>query len=349
MTATAPASQVTHTARVVKPVRSRTTVVSLVLAGIALLVLVLSLTTGTATVPFADAMRAAVGIETGSLADFIVGQVRAPRVFTAALVGALLAASGAVLQSVARNQLASPDLIGISSGAASGAVIFIWVTGVTSSLAIAPSAVAGALVMSALIVWLGGRGRIDPMRLIIAGIGLGFVATSTTTYLLTRIPERLVPHAYAWTVGSTNARTWQHVAVGAVAVAVILPAVLALTRGIRALELGDDLAAGLGVRVTRVRLLAVVVAACAAGMAAALVGPLAFIALVAPAVARRLVRSGTYSIAPAVLVGVVLTLLADYAAREMFSPTQLPIGLFTALVGGPYLVFLLVRSRGAST
>ena len=323
--------------------------VSLVLAGIALLVLVLSLTTGTATVPFADAMRAAVGIETGSLADFIVGQVRAPRVFTAALVGALLAASGAVLQSVARNQLASPDLIGISSGAASGAVIFIWVTGVTSSLAIAPSAVAGALVMSALIVWLGGRGRIDPMRLIIAGIGLGFVATSTTTYLLTRIPERLVPHAYAWTVGSTNARTWQHVAVGAVAVAVILPAVLALTRGIRALELGDDLAAGLGVRVTRVRLLAVVVAACAAGMAAALVGPLAFIALVAPAVARRLVRSGTYSIAPAVLVGVVLTLLADYAAREMFSPTQLPIGLFTALVGGPYLVFLLVRSRGAST
>lgn len=346
---TAIATQVTQTARVVKPVRNRTTVVSLVLAGIALLVIVVSLTTGTATVPFGNAIRAAVGIDTGSLADFIVGQVRAPRVFTAALVGALLAASGAVLQSVARNQLASPDLIGISSGAASGAVIFIWVTGVTSSLAIAPSAVAGALVMSALIVWLGGRGRIDPMRLIIAGIGLGFVATSTTTYLLTRIPERLVPHAYAWTVGSTNARTWQHVAVGAVAVAVILPAVLALTRGIRALELGDDLAAGLGVRVTRVRLLAVVVAACAAGMAAALVGPLAFIALVAPAVARRLVRSGTYSIAPAVLVGVVLTLLADYAAREMFSPTQLPIGLFTALVGGPYLVFLLVRSRGALT
>lgn len=345
MTVTAAPS--TFTSRPTKRALSRTAKVSAVLASLALGLVVVSLTTGTATVPFADAMRAAVGIDTGTIADFIVGQVRAPRVFTAALVGALLAASGAVLQSVARNQLASPDLIGISSGAAAGAVFFIWLTGATSSLAIAPSAITGALVMSGLIVWLGSAGRIDPMRMIIAGIGLGFVAVSTTTYLLTRIPERLVPHAYAWTVGSTNARTWQHVAVGAVAVALIIPAVVLLTRGIRSLELGDDLAAGLGVRVTRVRLTAVVVAACAAGMAAALVGPLAFIALVAPAVARQLVNKSTYSVAPAVLMGVVLTLLADYAARELFSPTQLPIGLFTALVGGPYLIYLLVRFRGA--
>jgi iron complex transport system permease protein len=325
----------------------RATVVSLALAGIAAVLVLVSLATGTASVPFADAMRAAVGLDTGTIADFIVGQVRAPRVFTAALVGALLAASGAVLQSVARNQLASPDLIGISSGAAAGAVFFIWLTGVTSSLAIAPSAIAGALLMSALIVVLGSKGRIEPMRMIIAGIGLGFVAVSATTYLLTKIPERLVPHAYAWTVGSTNARTWQHVLVGAISVAVIVPAVLALSRGIRTLEMGDDLAAGLGVRVARVRLVAVIVAACAAGMAAALVGPIAFIALVAPALARRVVKSGAYAVVPAMLMGVVLTLLADYAAREMFSPTQLPIGLFTALVGGPYLIYLLVRSRGA--
>ena len=328
-----------------RPRRSR--VVMGVLAASALALVIFSLASGTVAVPFVDALRAAVGIDTGGAADFIVGQVRAPRVFTAAIVGALLGLSGAVLQSVVRNELASPDILGISEGAAAGAVIFIFLTGVTSSLAIAPAAVLGALVLSALIVVLGSRGRLEPMRMIIAGIGASFVAMSTITYLLTRIPERLVPHAYAWTVGSTNARTWQHVALGCAALAVFIPVAAFVTRPMRALEMGDDLAASLGVKVRTVRLGAVGLGAVTAGIAAALVGPVAFIALVAPALARRLTRSGAISPAPSMLMGTVLLLLADYAARELFSPTQLPVGLFTALVGAPYLVWLLVRNKGA--
>lgn len=326
----------------------RPVVVAWVLAGLALALVIASLAYGTVAVPFLDAMRAAVGVDTGTGADFIVGSVRAPRVYTVIAVGALLAASGALLQSVARNPLASPDLLGISSGASTGAVAFIYLTGVTSSLAIAPAAIGGALAMSALIVLLGSRGAtIEPLRMILAGIGLGFVAVSVTTFLLTRIPEQLVPQAYLWTIGSTNARTWQHAAAGALGVAVVVPLVLLLARRLRVLEMGDDLAAGLGVRVARVRLGAVGLAAVAAGAAAALVGPVAFIALVAPALARRLTRSGGVTLVPAILMGVVLTLAADLAARELFSPTQLPIGLFTALIGGPYLMYLLVRSRGA--
>lgn len=325
----------------------RARIVVWTLAASTLVVIVFSLASGTVSVPFADALRAAVGIDTGGAADFIVGQVRAPRVFTAAMVGALLGLSGAVLQSVVRNELASPDILGISEGAAAAAVIFIFLTGVTSSLAIAPAAVVGALVISALIVVLGSRGRIEPMRMIIAGIGVSFVAMSTITYLLTRIPEKLVPHAYAWTVGSTNARTWEHVALGAAALALTIPVALVLTRSLRGLEMGDDLAASLGVRVRTVRLGAVGLGALTAGLAAALVGPVAFIALVAPAVARRLTRSGAISPVPAMLMGTVLLLVADYAARELFSPTQLPVGLFTALVGAPYLVWLLVRNKGA--
>ena len=130
---------------------------------------------------------------------------------------------------------------------------------------------------------------------------------------------------------------------------VTLVCALLLTRPMRALEMGDDLAASLGVRVRTVRLGAVGLAAVAAGLAAALVGPVAFVALVAPALARRLSRSGAIAPVPAMLMGSALLLLADYAARELFSPTQLPVGLFTALVGAPYLVWLLVRNRGVSS
>lgn len=330
-----------------RPRLRRTTAVGLTLGVAALVLLLVSLTQGTVTIPWADALLASLRIDTGTKADFIVGTVRAPRVFTAAIVGALLATAGALTQSVARNPLASPDLLGISMGAAAGAVTFIWATGVSSTLAIAPFAVLGALVSAGLILALGARGALNPMRMIIAGIGLGFVAQALTTYLLTKIPERLVPHAYAWTVGSTNARGWDHVTIGVIALAIVLPLALILARNLRTLEMGDGLAAGLGVRVGRIRLAAFVLGAAAAGLAAALVGPLGFVALVAPALARRLTRGGEFTLWPAVFLGVILTLVADFIGRELFAPDQLPIGLFTALIGGPYLIYLLVRVKGS--
>lgn len=174
----------------------------------------------------------------------------------------------------------------------------------------------GAGATAALIVAMGWSGGIQPARLVIVGIGIGFVATSITTLVLTRLPENAVSQAYAWTVGSTNARTWQHVAIAAAAVAVVAPAAALLQRRLRVIEMGDDLAAALGVRVMATRFIAVAVAALAAGLATAVTGPIAFVALVAPAVARQLCRSG------GVVVGAA------------------------AAIGAPYLLFLLTRLRG---
>ncbi len=324
----------------------RATVVSIVFAAIALAAVLAALTWGQTPLPLWDSLRAAVGIHTGTGADFVVGQLRAPRALTAVLVGVLLAASGALLQSIARNPLASPDLIGVTQGATAAAVASIWAFGTTSSLALAPAAVSGALVASTLIVLLGWRNGIQPMRLIIAGIGVGFVAASVTTYLLTAIPERLAPHAYLWTVGSTNARVTEHVVIAAAAVAVTVPVALWLERHLRVLEMGDDLAAGLGVRPLRLRLTAIGIGALAAGLAASLTGPISFVALVAPALARRLARTEGIVLVPSMLAGAALTAVADLAARELFAPTQVPVGLLTAAIGAPYLLFMLHRAKG---
>lgn len=348
MTTLLPDAPLAPAASLTRPRRrlGRVARVTIILAVVALAVIIVSLWMGTVSVSLWDTLRAAVGIDTGTGADFIVGQLRAPRVYTAALVGALLAASGALMQSIARNPLASPDLLGISSGAAAGAVLCIYLTQNTSSLALAPWAVLGAMVAAALVIVLGSRGSIEPFRLIIAGIGIEFVATAATTLILTKIPDNIVPQAYAWIVGSTNARTWEHVWMGAASCLVILPIGLFMVRRLRVLEMGDDLAAGLGLRPGRLRFVALVIAAIAAGLAAALVGPIAFIALVAPAIARRITRSPGITVAASALMGAILTVAADLAARELLGSIQLPVGLYTSLIGGPYLIYLIVRSKG---
>ncbi len=324
----------------------RSTWVPLALGAGVVVSIVLSLAVGQIALPLPEVLKAAVGMPSEG-ADFVVGQLRAPRAYTAALVGAMLATSGALMQSVARNPLASPDLLGVTSGASAAAVTAIAVLGTTNSLTLAPFAVAGALATAALITALGWRGGIQPMRMVLAGIGVGFVATSVTTYLLTKLPERVVGSAYLWTVGSTNARVWLHVVIAASAVAVLLPAAAWLQRRLRVMEMGDDLAAALGVNLVRVRLAAMALAGIAAGLATAVTGPIGFVALVAPAIARRLVGSGAIALGASAVTGALLTSLADLIAREALSPTQLPIGLVTAALGAPYLLVLLARMRRA--
>lgn len=324
---------------------SRALLVPVVLAAILVASVTASLAIGQIDLALPEVLKAAVGIPSDG-ADFVVGQLRAPRAYTAALVGALLATSGALLQSVARNPLASPDLLGVTAGGSAAAVTAIALTGSADSLAIAPYAVAGSLATAALITALGWRGGIQPMRMVLAGIGIAFVATSITTYVLTKLPERVVGSAYLWTVGSTNARVWRHVVIAAVALAVLLPAAAWLQRRLRVMEMGDDLAAALGVNLVRVRLSAVALAGIAAGLATAVTGPIGFVALVAPAIARRLSASGGIALGASALMGACLTSVADLVAREALAPTQLPIGLLTAAIGAPYLLALLTRLRG---
>jgi len=322
----------------------RATLTALVLSAVLLASVVTSLAVGQVDLPLPQVLKAAVGVPSDG-ADFIVGQLRAPRAYTAALVGALLGVAGALLQSVARNPLASPDLLGVTAGGSAAAVASIALTRSVDSFSIAPWAVAGSLATAALITVLGWRGGIQPMRMVLAGIGVGFVATSITTYMLTKLPERVVGSAYLWTVGSTNARVWRHVVVAAIAAAVVVPIAAWYQRRLRVMEMGDDMAAALGVNVVRVRVGAVAVSGVAAGLATAVTGPIGFVALVAPAIARTLSGRGGIVVGASALMGACVTSVADLIAREALAPTQLPIGLLTAAIGAPYLLVLLARMR----
>lgn len=325
----------------------RTFAVGLALLALVLGLFVLALMIGRADITVLDALKAAVGIPVGSPTDFIVGQVRAPRALTAILVGAMLGLAGAIMQSLTRNPLASPDFIGISAGAGTGAVLTIWLVSASSLWVIAGGAIAGALIVSGLILLLSWRRGIVPLRLILAGIGMGFVAQSTTQYLLTRMDVHDAGNALGWLVGSVTGRTWTHVTVAAVVLTALAPIVLWHARALRTLEMGDDTATALGIHVTRSRAVLAVCSVLLAAAAVAVTGPIGFIALVAPALALRVTRSAGVTLIPSALMGAALLLAADQVAPQMPATLQLPVGIFTAAVGAPYLLWLVWRaSRG---
>jgi iron complex transport system permease protein len=325
-------------------VRGRTLGVGLALLAALAALTALALVSGKAEVGVLDSLRALVGIPVGAPGDFVVGQVRAPRALTAILVGAMLGLAGAILQSLTRNPLASPDFIGISAGAGAGAVATMWLTAATSLWVTAAGAAAGALAIAGAMFALSWRRGIVPLRLILAGIGLGFLAQATTQYLLTRMDVHEAGTALAWLVGSTAGRTWTHVAVTATALAVLGPLALWQTRALRTMEMGEDAARALGIAVSRSRL---VLAACSvllAAAATAATGPIGFIALVAPALALRLTRNAGVTPIPSALLGALLLLAADQISQALPSAVQFPVGILTAAVGAPYLMWLVRRA-----
>ncbi|WP_061963807.1 FecCD family ABC transporter permease [Demequina aurantiaca] len=322
----------------------RTFVVGLILLGVLLALLIFALVVGKANIGFLDSMRAAIGISVGSPGDFIVGQVRAPRALTTILVGGMLGVSGAILQSLTRNPLASPDFIGISAGAGTGAVLTMWLTSGTSLWVTAAGAAVGGLTAAFLMLVLSWRRGIVPLRLILTGIGIGFVAQAATQYTLTRMDVHEAGSALAWLVGSTTGSTWTHVKVAAAVLAVLLPVILWHARALRTMEMGDDTAKALGIHVNRSRAILAVCSVLLAAAATAVTGPIGFIALVAPALAVRITRGPGVTLIPAALLGAVLLLVADQASQLMPATLQFPVGIFTAVVGAPYLLWLVWRS-----
>jgi iron complex transport system permease protein len=278
----------------------------------------------------------------GEQAEFIVMGIRLPRVLTAILTGAAFGMSGAVFQSLARNPLGSPDIVGFDSGAALGAVIVIVLTSGSSREA-AVGAVIGGLVTAVLVFLLSwGRG-IRTYRLVLVGIGIGFVATAVVELILSRAVIYDLRRASLWLIGSLNGRGWDDVTLAAMSLLVLGPFTLALHRRLVLLELGDDVAAALGIRVTASKLALSITAVLLAAMAVAVVGPVAFVAFVCAPVARRLVASPHPAVLPSAFVGALLMVAADIVARRAFAPNELPVGLMTAVVGAPYLIWLLTR------
>ena len=288
-----------------------------------------------------EVLRATFG-DGGDDAEFIVQTLRLPRALTGMLVGAALGMSGAVFQSIARNPLGSPDIIGFESGAAFGAVLVIVVLH-GSALAVAGGAVAGGLAAALAVYLLAYQRGLAASRLVLVGIGIGFAASAAVDYLITRAQIYDVQRAAVWLTGSLNGRSWDQVRTVGIALAVLAPLIVVAQRSLDRLELGDDAAAALGVPVGRTKLLLILLAVGLAALSVAAAGPIVFIAFVSGPIARRLVSSPGACVVPAACVGAFLTTFADLAARRVLAPTELPVGIATAVIGAPYLMWLLTR------
>ncbi|MDF9811199.1 iron complex transport system permease protein [Streptomyces sp. SPB162] len=278
--------------------------------------------------------------------EFIVHDVRLPRVLVGLLVGAALATAGAVFQSVSRNPLGSPDVIGLGQGSAAGAlsVIVLFHGG---TYAVTGGAAAGALASGTAVYLLAWRRGIHGYRLVLVGIGAAAMLGAVNSYLLTRADYVDAARAVVWLTGSLEGRDWNQVWPLAVACAVLLPLVLGHGRALRMIEMGDDAAYALGVRVERTRLVLMLAAVLLTAAATAAAGPVAFVALTAPQLARRLTRSPGPHLLPAACMGAVLLVGADWAAQRLFGDSVLPAGVVTGMLGGGYLLWLLVNERKA--
>ncbi|WP_104531028.1 FecCD family ABC transporter permease [Streptomyces specialis] len=323
----------------------RAVAVGLLLSVLALAVAVVLVGTGDYPLSPADVLRTLAGNGTAAQ-EFIVRDLRLPRVLVALLVGLALGVSGAVFQSVARNPLGSPDVIGFGHGSATGALTVIVLFG-GGSLAVAAGAVAGGLLTGLGVYALAWRGGIHGYRLVLVGIGAAAMLSAANGYLLTRTGIVDAARAVLWLTGSLNGRDWGEFWPLLVACAVLLPVTLAQARPLRMLEMGDDTATALGVRVERTRLVVVVAAVLLTATATAAAGPIAFVALTAPQLARRLTRATGPNLLPSALMGALLMAGADLLAQGAFGDRQLPVGAVTGVLGGGYLLWLLFTERRA--
>ncbi|MEU8224360.1 iron chelate uptake ABC transporter family permease subunit [Kribbella sp. NPDC048915] len=338
---TAEAAQIIARARSARQARSL--VVAVVLAVVVFATFCVSLSLGDFKVPVLDVVKTLFG--GGDRAtEFIVNQLRLPRALTGLLVGTALGLSGAIFQSIARNPLASPDIIGVTYGASAFAVFAIVTIGLTGA-AVSAFAIVGAVLTAFLMYVLAWRHGVSSYRLILIGIGIGAIATSITSYLLTKARVEIAQQALIWLTGSLNGRDWSNVRSLAITLVVLLPVTAYLVGQLRILQLGDETAYGLGVRVEVARLGLIVVAVLFAAMATAAAGPIGFVAFVAPPIARRLTRSPGPAMIASGLLGALVVAVSDLIAQHAFGDTQLPVGVVTGVVGAPYLMFLLARAN----
>lgn len=320
---------------------TRSRLVGSILAVACLIVLVFSVSGGEYSITPLRVLQILGGSGEG-LENTIIWQWRMPRAAAALIFGAGLAVSGAVFQSLTRNPLGSPDIIGFSTGAYTGALIVLTVTGGGFALT-SLGALAGGLLTALLVYLLAWRNGTHGFRLILVGIGVSAALASFNHYLVLRAELDVAMAAAVWGAGSLNGVTWSGVAPVAIVVIVALIGVFAGSNSLQMLQMGDDLASALGMRVERAKLILVVLAVLLIAAVTALAGPIAFVALVSPQLAKRLVGSGSLNLIPTALTGAFLLAFGDLLAQRLFAPIQLPVGVVTVCIGGIYLVYLLNR------
>jgi iron complex transport system permease protein len=321
------------------PVRRRTVVAVLATALVIVVAAAATLTMGRLGIPLGELPAALFGERSGATA-FTLERLRGPRLLVTIGIGAAFGVSGTLFQTVTRNPLGSPDVIGLAAGAAAGVALctLMWPGVVPAPL----GALAGAVIAIVVVYLATGRGFTSPARIIIAGIGVSAMAQALMQYVLTVKRRDQANELAGFIAGSVNASNWSDVVVIAVVLAVVVPVAAALSPRLELIELGDPLARSLGVPVNRTRAVAIVVAVVAAAGAVTVSGPIAFVALTAPQIARRITGAPGPSVFASALVGAMIMVIADLIAQQAPWADGLPVGVITAGVGGIYLGYLLI-------
>ncbi|MEU6341024.1 FecCD family ABC transporter permease [Streptomyces sp. NPDC088732] len=278
----------------------------------------------------------------------VVRELRLPRALTGLLVGIAFGISGALYQTMTRNPLASPDMIGLTEGAGTAVVAGI-VLGWDGGLGTQGLGLLGALVTALVVYALAWKGGATGYRIILVGIGVSWICTSATDYLVARGERFEAQAALGWLVGNLNGRTWDQVDLLALAMAVLVPLALGMARWMRTLQLGDDVAAGLGTPVQPVRLALLLVGVGLIAFGTAAAGPVAFVALAAPQIAQRMAGTAWPPLVASGLTGALVVLGSDLIAREAIPGTELPVGIVTGVIGAPVLLWLLIRANRAGS
>ncbi|MFI6424377.1 FecCD family ABC transporter permease [Promicromonospora sp. NPDC050880] len=321
----------------------------LVVTGMVLVVLVAAtgaLLMGAAGLTPGRAIAGAVGL--GDRGDvFIVQMLRLPRIEAAIVVGAAFGLAGALFQATLRNPLASPDILGISTGASLGAVTGMLVLGL-SGVALSGLAFTGAGTIALLIWLLAWRKGLHSIRFVLVGVGLAYLCASLIAWAMARSQEHEAAAVLTWTVGSVSDIRGEQLGLVAAGTLVLCVAVAVVARTQGPLALGDNNARALGVHVDAARIGALLLAVALVALATSAGGPIAFVALVAPAIARRLVNDGGAALVASAATGAALTLVADVVGQHGLLGVAAPVGIVTGLVGAPYLLWLLATTEKRS-
>ena len=303
-----------------------------------------SLAFGAVDIPVAEVVRILTGQTSEGVSSTIVLDARLPRALCAIIAGLNLAVSGVLLQGVTRNPLADPHLIGVTAGAGVAATITL---AAFPQMAVMLPIVAfiGALASSIFVYavsWRPGGGA-SPVRMILAGVAVNAILGAVIGVLITAYADR-IPAVMFWTAGSFNGRGWSHFKLIVPYSVVGLMIAFWLQRPMRILDLGDDTAATMGIRVERTRLIAFIAAALLAGSAVSIAGLVGFIGLVIPHVVKLILGSNRYVLPVSAVTGAMVLMWSDLLARTVLAPSELPVGVITGLIGGPYFIFLLYKS-----
>lgn len=312
-----------------------------ILAGISLVLSVLVLVVGNTSYSLDTIFKVLSGEEIAG-ASFSIRTLRLPRMLAAVLAGFAFGISGSVFQTLLRNPLASPNIIGITSGSSAAAVFFILVLRLSGTAASAASVAAG-LIVTALIYILSQGGGFSGGKLILIGIGIQAMLNALISYMLQQAASNDVPSAMRWLSGSLNAVKLSDIVPLGLTMILAVPLILLLGRSLSIMELGEQSALTLGVKTNLTRIVIVIAAVSLLAFATVATGPIAFVSFLAGPIAKRLSGSSIPHTLPAGLVGAILVLAGDLIGQNTFA-IRLPVGVITGIIGAPYLIYLLIRT-----